>query len=78
MDMETVLKTKAEPVSEYLSDKERVLLMIQDMPNSISLKEIRYELYVLAAVDEGLNDIDAGRVVSHEEAGKLLSKWLIK
>jgi predicted transcriptional regulator len=78
MDMETVLKTKAEPVSEYLSDKERILLMIQDMPDSISLKEIRHELYVLAAVDEGLNDIDAGRVVSHEEAGKLLSKWLIK
>ena len=76
--MQTVLKSKTNTASEFLSDKERVLLMVQDMPDKISLKEIRYELYVLAAVDEGLKDIDEGRVLSHEEAGKRLSKWLKK
>ena len=74
--MQTALKAKSEAASEPLSDKQRVLLMVQDMPEKISLKEIRYELYVLAAVDEGLKDIDEGRVLSHEEAGKRLSKWL--
>ena len=76
--MQTALKAKSEAASEPLSDKQRVLLMVQDMPEKISLKEIRYELYVLAAVDEGLKDIDEGRVLSHEEAGKRLSKWLKK
>ena len=74
--MQTALKAKSEAASEPLTDKQRVLLMVQDMPDKISLKEIRYELYVLAAVDEGLKDIDEGRVLSHEEAGKRLSKWL--
>ena len=78
MGLQTALKSKSDAVAELLSDKERVLLMVKDMSDTISLKEIRFELQVLAAVDEGLKDIDEGRVVSHEEAGKLLSKWLKK
>jgi predicted transcriptional regulator len=72
--MAVALNTEA--VSETMSDKERVLLMLQDMRDSVTLNEIRQELYVLAQVDQALKEADAGDFVTHEEAGKLLAKWL--
>jgi predicted transcriptional regulator len=72
--MAVALKTEA--VSETMSDKERVLLMLQDMRDSVTLNEIRQELYVLAQVDQALKEADAGDFVTHEEAGKLLAKWI--
>jgi predicted transcriptional regulator len=72
--MAVALKTEA--VSETMSDKERVLLMLQDMRDSVTLNEIRQELYVLAQVDQALKEADAGDFVTHEDAGKLLAKWL--
>jgi predicted transcriptional regulator len=76
MDMQTVLKAKAEPV--YRNAKEQASALLARLPDSATFKEIQYELYVLAAIDEGMRAVDAGDVVSHDEAGKLLAKWLHK
>ena len=74
--MDAALNSKPNLISEFLSDKQRVLLMVQDMRDSVSLKEIRFELQVLAEVDEALVTADAGDFVSDEEARKLMAKWL--
>jgi hypothetical protein len=74
--MQTVVKSKSDAVVKFLSDKQRVLQMVAEMADSVSLKEIRFELQVLAAVDEALVAADAEDFLSDEDARKLMAKWL--
>lgn len=50
-----------------MSDKQAVLEAVSQMPDTLTMKQIRAELDLLAALSEGLADAEAGRVVSHEE-----------
>ncbi len=72
--MQTALKSQPEHV--YKSAKIQTAALLIKLPDDATFKQIQYEIYVLAAIDEGMKAVDAGDVVSHEEAGKLLAKWL--
>lgn len=56
--------------------KERVLQAISEMPDDITLDDIGYELYVIESVQSGLDELDRGEYLTHEQAGERLSKWL--
>ena len=56
------------------SVKEDVLQMIQRLPDDCTLEQIQYHLYVREQVGRGLADIEAGRVVSHEEAKRRIAE----
>ncbi len=45
-------------------------------PNEEAIEELQYRIYVLDKVQRGLSDLDAGRVLTHDQARKELSKWL--
>jgi predicted transcriptional regulator len=55
--------------------KEEVLRLIQSLPDDCTLEQIQYQLYLREKVQEGLADIEAGRVVSHEEAKRRIAAW---
>jgi predicted transcriptional regulator len=55
--------------------KEQVQKILEVLPDDASLEDIQYHIYVRQRVDQGLADVDAGRVVSHEEAMRRLDKW---
>jgi len=59
-----------------MTDKQRALETINNLPDSATLEEIMAELYLRQKVEHGLDDIRQGRVVSHEEAKRRLSQWL--
>ena len=48
------------------------------LPDDASWESILDRMQYLAAIDEGLKDIEAGRVVSHEEVKRQLREWLRK
>lgn len=49
---------------------------IQALPDHCTMNDIRYLLYVRDKIAEGLADIEAGRVVSREEAERRIhSGW---
>ena len=50
--------------------------VIDRLPDDASLEDIMQALYFREMVERGLEDIAAGRVVSHEEAKRRLSRWL--
>ena len=56
--------------------KEKVIKMIQKMPEEISIEDIMAELYFRYQVDEGLKQLDEGQGIPHEEVEKRLEKWL--
>ena len=61
-----------------MSTKELVIEKVREMPEEASFAEILEELAILAAIQEGKDDIPAGRFVSHEEMKKQVASWTAK
>lgn len=50
--------------------KEQVIKMIQNLPEDASVEDIMAELYFRLQVDAGLEELDEGKGVPHEEVEK--------
>jgi predicted transcriptional regulator len=60
------------------SAKQQVQDILENLPEDASLEDIQYHIYVRQKIEQGLADVAAGRVVSHEEVQRRLAKWLSK
>ena len=49
------------------SPKQRVIEAVTKLPEDATVEEAMERLYFLAKVERGLEDVRAGRTVSHEE-----------
>jgi predicted transcriptional regulator len=49
------------------SVKERVLEVVRQLPPDATIEDAMERLYLLAKIDSGLAEADAGKTVSHEE-----------
>ena len=58
--------------------KQRVQDILESLPEDASLEDIQYHIYVRQKIEQGLADVAAGRVISHEEVQRRLAKWLSK
>jgi predicted transcriptional regulator len=61
-----------------MTEKERILKLIEKLPSNATVEDVMDELYFKEVVDRGLADLAAGRLVTHEEAKKRLAQWLDK
>ena len=61
-----------------MTTKEKAIRTIQDLPDTVSWADIEERIRFLAAIDKGLDDIKAGRVIPHQEVKESLKKWLSK
>ncbi|HJT54484.1 MAG TPA: hypothetical protein VJ848_11580 [Candidatus Angelobacter sp.] len=59
-----------------MTAKEEVRTLLEKLPDNCSIEDIQYHLYVLDKVRRGLEDTEAGRTFSQEEAEARLGKWL--
>ena len=55
--------------------KEQVLEMVKRLPDNFSIDDILDEIYFKSQVDAGLQELDEGKGISHEEVERRLSKW---
>ncbi len=58
--------------------KEQVQQILENLPDDASLEDIQYHIYVRQKIEQGIADVEAGRVVSHEEVQRRLAKWRTK
>ena len=56
--------------------KAQVQEILETLPEDASLEDIQYHIYVRQKIQQGLEDVDAGRVISHDEVQRRLAKWL--
>lgn len=74
------LKAHLSEVVRDLRGRGRPLVITQNgKPAAVLLSpedfdQLTYQSRLVASVNEGLNDLDAGRVHSHDEVGKMLDK----
>jgi predicted transcriptional regulator len=58
-----------------MSDKEAVLELVKRLPAEASLQRILQEIQFIAAVKEGLDEIDQGKGISVEAVEQMLETW---
>ena len=52
--------------------------LVGPAPDECSIEDVLYHLYVLKTVDRGLDDIDAGRTLPHEQVSEeMRQKWVL-
>jgi len=56
--------------------KQEVENMLEHLPDSSTLEDIQYHLYVLEKIKRGRGDIANGRGFSAEDARARLNRWL--
>jgi len=61
-----------------MTNKEIVQDLLRRIPDNASLHDIARELEFIAAVREGLSELDKGDSVSIEEVEQELPSWIIK
>ena len=58
-----------------MSDKEAVLELVKRLPPTVSMREILREIEFIAAVKEGLNEIEQGQGISIESVEQMMEEW---
>ena len=58
--------------------KEEVESLLHKLPDSCSIEDIQYHLYVIEKVRHGLDAAERQGVVTQEEAEERLGEWLTK
>ena len=61
-----------------MTGKALAMEAIRGLPEDASIQEIRERFDFLATLEKGVQDLEEGRVVSHEDVKKNLGKWLSK
>ncbi|MGF1570914.1 MAG: hypothetical protein ACFCVD_23035 [Nodosilinea sp.] len=70
------LRIRSDKMSWAMSDKEAVLELVNRLPASVSLREILREIEFIAAVKEGLDEIDQGQGISVESVEQMMATWI--
>ncbi len=61
-----------------MTRKDLAIETIQKLPDSATWLDIEERIRFLAAIDQGLEDVRAGRVIPHEDVKASLASWLSK
>ena len=59
-----------------MTQKRLVLETISELPDEVSLDEIAERIEFLAAVQKGIDQLDRGEGIPHEEVKRQLATWL--
>ena len=61
-----------------MTQKQLVLNAINDLPDDAPLSEIVERVEFLAAIQKGLDQLDQGAGIPHDEVKRQLASWLAK
>ena len=59
-----------------MTAKDRIVEIMQDLPDDVTFEDAIYELYVALKVEKGLEQLDNGEGIPHDEAKRRIRQWL--
>ena len=74
----TLEKTDFKVHTPRMSNKQIVADLLQRIPDGASLHDIAQEIEFIAAVRQGLEELDRGERIPIEEVERELPSWIIK
>ena len=61
-----------------MTSKQLAIKAVREMSDDATLEEIEEHIAILAAIQRGEEDIEAGRYFTHEEVKQQVKQWLSK
>ncbi len=58
-----------------MNTKELVLEAIKDLPDNAPIEDAMERLLLLAKIERGIEQADAGETISHDKIKQRVSKW---
>ncbi len=59
-----------------MTAKEKVIQAVQTLPDDASIEDAMARLLLLAKVERGLQQADAGELIDHSDVKERMAKWL--
>jgi len=59
-----------------MTTKEKVIQAVRALPDDASIEDAMERLLLLAKVERGLQQADAGDLIPHEKVKERMAKWL--
>ena len=59
-----------------MTTKEKVIHAVRGMPEDASIEDVMERLYLLAKIEKGLAQADAGQTLPHAQVKDQMAKWL--
>ena len=56
--------------------KDIVKGILDRLPDNTSFEDIQYHIYVRDKIEQGLEDVEAGRVLDQDEVEQRMARWL--
>jgi hypothetical protein len=63
-------------IKKSMMTKERLIQVINKMPEEFSIEDVIEELVFLSKIEHGLNDVESGRVYPDSIVAEKMEKWL--
>ena len=58
-----------------MTTKEKVVQAVQSLPDDASIEDAMERLLLLAKIDKGLEQADAGQTIPHSQVKERMAKW---
>jgi predicted transcriptional regulator len=62
--------------TEVMTTKEKMVQAVQSLPEDASIEDAMERLFLLAKIERGIQQADAGQLIPHEEVKERMAKWL--
>jgi len=59
-----------------MTTKEKVLQAVGNLPDDASIEDAMDRLLLLAKIERGIQQADAGQTIAHSEVKERMAKWL--
>jgi len=59
-----------------MTTKQKVIKAVKNLPADATYEDAMERLIVLAKIDRGLQQLDAGQTIPHEKMRQKMRKWL--
>ena len=59
-----------------MTTKEKLVRVIEDLPEDATIEDAMERLLFLAKVERGIQQADAGKTIPHAQVRKRMAKWL--
>ena len=58
--------------------KEYVRSLLEELPDDISWKQLRHEIWVMEKIEQANGEIERGETIPHAQVMKEIDEWLLK
>ena len=58
-----------------MSDREKAIKILEEMPDNVKMEDIIEELYLRIKTKKALKDVESENVISQEEIEQEIEKW---